>query len=61
MANWSHQHETSDPLSQLIAKESRTCKGCRFRIVEQCFGETVEICRLGKRKMRKCSLYGEKT
>jgi len=43
MAEWQRQSEMRDPLSQLIAKESRTCKGCRFHLVEVCFSQRVEV------------------
>ena len=61
MAAWERQSDTRNPLDQLIAKESRTCKGCRFHLVEVCFSRKVELCRLGRKKVRKCGMYGEKS
>ena len=59
MAAWEKRSELRDPLDVLLAKERWTCKGCRFLHRETAFGVPVEICRLGKKKLRKCSLYGE--
>ena len=49
-----------DPLETLIAKENKTCKGCRYLEAWLVFGETKEFCKLKRKKLRKCGLYGEK-
>lgn len=59
VANWERSSDTRNPLDVLIERESRTCKGCRFFAVETCFGEPVKVCRIGMRKVRKCTMYVE--
>lgn len=60
MADWQTKGDTRNPLDVLIERERYSCNGCRFRIVDMCFGKTVEACRLGRKKARKCSMYAEK-
>ncbi len=55
MAEWNEKGDKRNPLDVLIERERHSCKGCRFRIVDTCFGKTVKACRLGRKKMRKCS------
>lgn len=44
-----------DPLLQLLAKESRSCKGC----VHVAVAFDRQFCNLGKKYGRKCSKYQE--
>lgn len=60
MADWEKQSDLRDPLEVLIGKERHLCKGCRFLLVEVCFTRKVELCRLGRKKLRKCSMYGQR-
>lgn len=60
MNDWQRRSDLGNPLDVLIRRESVTCKGCRYLVSERCFGNQVEACSLGKKKLRKCSLYGEK-
>lgn len=48
-----------DPLAQLIAKENRTCKGCKYLEAWLVFGETKEFCKLKRRNMKKCVRYDQ--
>ncbi len=50
------RHQYRDPLEQLIAKENRTCKGCRYLL--EVFDR--KACGLGRKKLRKCGMYNEK-
>lgn len=54
MALPSYQYR--DPLEQLIAKENRTCKGCRYLL--EVFDR--KACGLVRKKLRKCGMYNEK-
>ena len=53
-------HLYSDPVTILINRESRTCKGCRYLDEWEVFNKPVQFCLLKQKKLRKCSLYGEK-
>lgn len=52
--------ETRDPLEVLIRRERHKCTGCRFLNSDRAFGQVIESCGLGRRKVRKCSLFAQK-
>lgn len=50
-----------DPLDILIARESKTCKGCVHEMEGILWGYVVTICDLKKKHGRRCDRYdGEK-
>lgn len=56
----------SDPLSILLRREARTCKGCVYELADTVFGKTLTVCTFittnGKRGQhgRRCKSYQEK-
>ena len=53
-------HLYRDPLEIMMNREAKTCKGCRFHEAHSVFDRAIEICRLGRKKLRKCGMYAEK-
>lgn len=61
-----NRFEYGNPLNVLLRRESRTCKGCKWKHTESVFGKLVTVCTFvmanGKRrdfKNRRCKSYAE--
>lgn len=54
------QRRYRDPLEQMIAQESRGCKGCVFERTEKVFDKVIMICSKGRKHGKKCVNYKER-
>lgn len=54
-----------DPLSILLRREARTCKGCKYELTDRAFGQTVKVCTYNQsnnrpKHGRRCKSYQER-
>lgn len=48
-----------DPLTILMRKEEKSCKGCTHYTHTQAFGQRIDTCAKGRNIRQRCKLYKE--
>lgn len=49
-----------NPMHELMGKQKRECHGCIHKHTDKAFGIEINLCKLGRKKMRRCEKFQEK-